>query len=521
MRQALARTIGPRGANVPKLQPGAQIEFIPAPTQGWDTETPIAELPQTRARSFDNWVPRGTTIAIRKGYSDHVTGVGHPVETLMPYSSGTAQKLFAAASSAIYDVSSPGAVGAAAVTSLTNARFSHVNFTTSGGSFLWVCNGADDPRHYNGTTWATPTLNMTTFADNDIKHVFAFKERLYFVFKDSLTFGYLPVQSIAGTVANFPLGAVFNFGGELIAGGTLSRDGGDGMDDFAVFLTSEGEIAVYQGFNPGSASEWELVGVYYIGEPVGDRPIIEIGNDLAVITRRGVMSVLRTMAGGADKDRDYFAQVSTPLRSALSTGAGFTGWEGLIVPGEGLLLVNAPMSTETAHQYIRDLGTSAPGRFTGWNFETFEIYNGECYAGTSDGRVVTCFDGNDDDDADITAAAAGAWTIAGYGGIKTLLEIRPVLTTATSAVMRIVGRADFRDSPPLGAWPQSTITNALIWGSGIWGTNLWGGEDATTRGWRAISGEGQNISLVYEARSNQSQMELNGFNLRYSRGGQI
>ncbi len=68
---------------------------------------------------------------------------------------------------------------------------------------------------------------------------------------------------------------------------------------------------------------------------------------------------------------------------------------------------------------------------------------------------------------------------------------------------------------------MSTITNALIWGSGIWGTNLWGGEDATTRGWRAISGEGQNISLVYEARSNQSQMELNGFNLRYSRGGQI
>lgn len=501
--------------------PKAQIEFVPAPTQGWDTETPIAELPQTRARLLDNWMLRGTTIAIRKGYADHVTGIAAAVESLMPFSSGSAQKLFAAASTAIYDVSSAGAVGAAPVTSLTNARFSHVNFTTSGGSFLWICNGADDPRHYNGTTWATPSLTMTTFADNDILFVFAFKERLYFGFKQSLTFGYLPVQSVAGTVSNFPLGAVFSMGGRLVGGGSLSRDGGDGADDFAVFLTSEGEVAVYQGFNPGSASEWSLVGVYYIGEPVGDRPIIKLGSDLGVITRRGVISVLRTMAGAPEPERDYFARVATPLRQALANGAGFTGWEGLIIPGEGVLLVNAPMTAETSHQYIRDQITGGPSRLTGWNFETFEIHNGECYAGTSDGRVVTCFTGYDDDGEDITAAAAGAWTAAGYAGIKTLLEIRPVLTTATSAVMRIVGRADFRDSPPLPAWPSSTITNALIWGTGIWGTHLWGGEDATTRGWRAISGEGQNISIVYEARSRQSQMELNGFNLRLSRGGQV
>ena len=38
----------------------------------------------------------------------------------------------------------PGSVGAAVVSSLTHARRSHVNFTTSGGSFLWTCNGTDD-----------------------------------------------------------------------------------------------------------------------------------------------------------------------------------------------------------------------------------------------------------------------------------------------------------------------------------------------------------------------------------------
>lgn len=519
MRQALLRRTPPRKAQQVRWEAG--IAFLPAPTQGWDTETPIAELPQTRARVFDNWIPKGVSLEMREGYADHVTGIPDPVETLMPYNSGSAQTLFAAGGDSIYNVSSAGVVGAAVVSSLSNARFSHVNFTTSGGSFLWICNGQDDPRHWSGAAWATPVLNMTTFVDNDIKVVFGFKERLFVLFKDSLTFGYLAIQSIAGDVSNFPLGAVFNYGGELIDGGSLSRDGGDGMDDFAVFLTSQGEIAVYQGFNPASASEWALVGVYYVGDPIGDRPLVELGGDMGVITQNGLISIGALLAGAPEAQRDLFARVATPFRAAIATGQGFTGWEGLLVPQENLLLVNAPTGTETAHQYVRHNTTGGPGRFTGWNFETFEVFNGECYAGTSDGRVVLCFTGHDDDGEDITAALETAWTTLGAPVLKALMEVRALVTTATVAVMRIVGRTEFRDTPPLPAFPSGTVTNALIWGTGTWGTHLWGGEDATTRQWRAISGEGHNISLAMEARSNQSRFAINGFNLRFMVGGQV
>lgn len=519
MRQALARRPQPRAGRTPEWQ--AQIAFLPFPTQGWDTETPVAELPTTRARLFDNWLPKGTSGEIRRGYGDWVTGIGDPVETLLPYNAGATAALFAAAGDSIYNVTSTGAVGSAAQSDLTSARWSHVNFTTSGGSFLWACNGADDPRHWNGSAWATPSLTVTTYNDNDISYVAAFKERLFFIFKNTLVMGYLPVQSIAGTVSNFPLGAVFNYGGRLVALGSLSRDGGAGLDDYFVALTSEGEVAVYQGFNPASASEWALVGVYYVGEPVGDRPLVDLGGDLGVITQNGLISVGKTMNGAPEAERDLFARVATPFRRAIATGQGFSGWEGLLVPSENLLLVNAPSSTEAAVQFIRHHTTGGPGRFTGWDFETFEVFGGECYAGTSDGRVVKCFTGNDDDGEDITAALETAWTTAGFPGLKVLQEIRPVVTTATRSVLRVVGRTDFRDSPPLPAWPASTITNALIWGVGIWGTNLWGGEDSTTRQWRAMSGEGHNVSLALEARSNQSQFALNGFNLRFTTGGQV
>lgn len=521
MRLALSQKPQSRWANRPGY--AAREMFWPAPSQGWDTETPLAELPLERARVFDNWVPSGVQIKIRKGYAEHATGLTDPVETLMPYNAGASSAMFAAAGANIYNVTSAGAVGAAVVTSLSSARFSHTNMTNSGGSFLWVCNGVDDPRHWNGSAWAVPSLSITTYADNDISFVKAFKERLFFIFKNTLTFGYLGVQEVAGTVANFPLGAVFNYGGRLIALGALSRDGGAGLDDLFVILTSEGEIAVYQGLNPGDADEWALVGVYYVGDPIGDRPLVELGDDLGVITKNGLISVSRIMDGAnnAEAGASLSARISTPFREAAAAGAGFTGWEGAFVPEQDLLIVNAPYASETARQFVRHRVTQGWGRFTGWHFETFEVFNGQCYAGGSDGKVYLCFSGNDDNGGDITATLATAWSTMRSPLVKTLLEIRPIVSTATRAVLRVVGRTDFRDAPPLPAWPSSTLTNALVWGSGIWGTHLWGGEDATTRQWRAISGDGHNVSLAMEARANQSEFGLNGMNVRYVVGGQV
>lgn len=521
MRSALARRPQRRAAERPNW--GAQETFVPAPSQGWDTETPVAELPPTRARVLDNWLPSGVQLKVRNGYAEHVTGITGPVETLMAYNAGSNSTLFAAAGANIYDVTSSGAVGAASLGSMSTARNSWINFTTSGGSFLWICNGVDNPRHWNGSVWATPSLTVTTFTDNDIAYVHGFKERLFFVFKNSLTLGYLPIQSIAGTVSNLPLGAVFNFGGRVLALGSLSRDGGSGVDDYLCVLTSQGEIAVFAGTNPADATAWALVGVYYVGDPIGDRPFVNIGGDLGVITRNGLISVNQVMAGATEQANAHIisAIISTAFREAAVRGAGFTGWEAISIPEQDLLIVNAPATAETANQFVRHRVTTGWSRFTGWNFETFEIFNSNCYAGGSDGTVYLCFNGNDDNGADITAAFSGPWTTLGAPVLKTLMEIRPIVTTATRAVLRLVARTDFRQAPPLPAWPVGTVTNALIWGSGIWGTNLWGGEDATTRQWRAISGEGHSVSIVAEARSNQSEFTLNGFQLRYTVGGQV
>ena len=80
----------------------------------------------------------------------------------MIFNSGTASTMFAASGTAVYNVTSSGSVGSAVITSLSNAQFQWVNMTTAGGSFLFICNGADAPRHWNCSAWAAPTLSGVT-----------------------------------------------------------------------------------------------------------------------------------------------------------------------------------------------------------------------------------------------------------------------------------------------------------------------------------------------------------------------
>jgi hypothetical protein len=39
-----------------------------------------------------------------------------------------------------------------------------------------------------------------------------------------------------------------------------TNDAGDGVDDYAAFVFSTGEVLVYQGDDPGSVNAWSLIG---------------------------------------------------------------------------------------------------------------------------------------------------------------------------------------------------------------------------------------------------------------------
>jgi hypothetical protein len=220
----------------------AKSNSIPSPVGGLNDRDSIADMDSKDAIILENWWPLPSLVQVRKGSANHVTGFTEPVETLVEYlpPSGNS-KLFAASGQSIYDVTDPGEVGSAVQTGLSNARWQSASITTPGGSFLYLVNGVDSPRLWNGTTWATitnaSTPAITGVTTSTLAHICLFKNRLFFVENNSLRVWYLPVLSIGGNASALDLGAVFTMGGRVEACFTWTIDAGAGSDDHFVVIS--------------------------------------------------------------------------------------------------------------------------------------------------------------------------------------------------------------------------------------------------------------------------------------------
>jgi hypothetical protein len=132
-----------------------------SPIGGWNARDSLAEMNPLDAVELVNWFPTPSDLTLRKGYTKHSIGITGAVDSLMNYSAPTGQKLFAAAVTTIYEVTTTPAVP---VFTITNDRFQHIMISTAGGDFLVACNGQDPTLLYNGTAWlkiATTTTAQT------------------------------------------------------------------------------------------------------------------------------------------------------------------------------------------------------------------------------------------------------------------------------------------------------------------------------------------------------------------------
>ena len=188
------------------------VASLPAPVGGWNARDSLANMAPTDAVTLDNLFPGVSSVGLRGGYQNHVTGITGQVETLMTYNGGSTDKMFGIAGGNIYDVTTAGVVGAAVVSGLTNSRWEYVNITTSGGSYLYAANGVDAPRLYDGSSWtaitgvSTPAITGVTTTSLVVPTLF--KNRLWFIQKDTLKAWYLPTASVGGAANVLDLSSV-------------------------------------------------------------------------------------------------------------------------------------------------------------------------------------------------------------------------------------------------------------------------------------------------------------------------
>lgn len=498
-------------------QPTADNISVTAPIGGLNTRDAVDMVGDTDALRLDNFFAGRSHVQVRGGSSEHATGLDAAVESLLVYNSASANKMFAATGAKVYEVTSAGGVGSAVISSLTNARFQSVNITTSGGSFLWICNGADAPRHYNGSAWATPSMSGVT--TTTIIGVEVFKERLLLTMTGSLSFGYLPVDSVAGTVSTFNLGSVFSRGGHLMATKTWTRDGGSGPDDLAIFYSSEGEVAVYSGTNPASADAWALVGVFFVGRPIGRRCMLTAGSDCYLITERGVVPLTQIMGTGESAPNVALtSKINGTWNTAVETYNASFGWEGIVYAKGGYALFNVPNATiDSFNQLIVNLETGAWSRFRGQNAYCWAMFNGDLHFGGKT-KTYKADDGTSDAGSAIEAVAKTKFIyFGGRDGPKRFTALRPVFASDRELTVSVGFDTDYKDGTML--FESSTSTSiASTWDAASWDTADWAAPITTTQSWRSVADIGWNAAVRIRTSTTLQSVRWLATDVRFEKG---
>lgn len=503
----------------PRQMAVSRTRSVPAPVGGWDAKNALSDMPEDSAIIMDNMFPNLSDVMLRRGHTQYATGIGAgDVEALMEWSGPGSSKFFAAAGGVIYNISSSGA-GVSSATGFTNNRWQHTMISTSGGNFLWICNGNDAPQHYSGSAWATPSL--TGITDTDVINVMTHQRRLYFTFINSLLFGYLAVESIAGAVSTFDLGPLCSKGGYLVAMGSWTRDGGAGPDDLACFITSEGQVVIYAGNDPDVAANWALVGVFNIGRPIGRRCVFKVGADLIVITEDGyvplsvVLPIDRVNAPGAALSDNIRNAVTAATRSFGS----INGWQCVLYPKASYALFNVPQNATTYYQHVVNTQTGAWCRFTGQNGICWGLYAGNLYFGTTDGRVMIADNGVSDDGSNIVGHVKPAFNyFKDRAHIKQFKAVRILMSTNGALPVQIDWNVDFENVAPSSV-PTAPAILGAVWDTSLWDAGTWASSENLVIAWIGIDGIGYAGTPNIRVSSSTLDFNLKAFDVMYEAGG--
>jgi hypothetical protein len=451
---------------------------MPAPVGGWNARDALADMKPHNAIVLNNWFPRTNYLEIRGGYADYADGTTGTIKTLAVYNKMTgASEMFAYTASGIYDVSSAGTVGASKL-ARTDGKHQYVNFGDGTSNWLIAVNGVDKPAYYDGSTWTAvdgvTSPALTGLTTTSIISLFVFKGRLMFLEKNSLSFWYLTAGVAGGALTEFDLAGVAKKGGYLVAGASWTMDGGSGPDDRAVFVTSEGEVIVYSGTNPGSASAWALTGVFDLGEPLGRRCLTKFAGDLVIITQQGAYPMSVALQSAIVDTRVAITDIIEQAFNEASRSYGSNwGWEVFVYPAQSAMIVNVPIAEGGEHQqYVMNTTTKAWCKFTDWDAETFAVYNGQLYFSTST-TVKKAWYGNNDDGSNITAYGKTAFSYFGdMGTDKRFNLFRPVLVANGSFSFLADIDIDFEDKEITGSATYTTVGGGS-WDVGNWDEAYW------------------------------------------------
>lgn len=374
---------------------------VGAPIGGLNFRAPINALPETDALVADNVIMRPFGCELRPGWQPLAVGLQgstNPIRTLMPYVGRTAAEsvLFAVVGNQIVSVQGASVAPLTVGSASTDGIWQFVNYQTPAANFLVAVNDGGGFWTYDAAGgWVERTPTGVWPVTKRIVSVTAWKNRLWFAFANDSRGYYLPISSIAGGAAAFDFGPLLRNGGTLSMISSWTLDSGVGIDDYQLVFGTEGDLLVYQGIDPSSATTYDLRGAWFIGRlPAGGRYATRYQGDVFVISEMGIVpisQVVRGVLAESGSSNPVSMKIAPALLPQFARTLGQQGWALHVIPFLDVLVVQTPLDFNGYQQWVMNLTTGAWSRFTNIPMTCGCMWLGDFYFGAPNGAYARGF----------------------------------------------------------------------------------------------------------------------------------
>jgi hypothetical protein len=545
-------TVSKRRSNPQSMQ--VHHGRIPAPIKGIDSRSPIAQMSELNCLYCFNIVPSENGLKVRKGYREHQIGLDQGsslgVRTIIVYTGldpgPLDDKLFAVTNEGILDVT---VAGDAPILKYSfpditgNAGYGvFITYTDqSGADFIYYADSVNGLHTYTASTdtWA-PATGITGPDLTKVVFIMAHKQRVWMIEEGKTEAWYLLPNSIQGVATKFYFGSKLPHGGRLEALINWSVDGGGGLDDILVAVSSAGDVIPYQGSDPeatddgNSVKPWSSIGTYFIGRvPVGRRFFSEYAGNLYLLSAYGLNSMADLLRGVDPKDisaNSLTYPVADLIRRRLAISADTIGWQPIFLPNQGSLVISSPEleGSNTYLQYIMSLATQGWGIWRDVPILCFDEWRGVSYFGSVENNVYSMNSNKDNVklsslEPDPAGVAIRFSILTAYtdGGdpcnFKMVQYVRPdFLASITPSIVTQVyydyDIGEFTKSPiselaPFGEWDVG-LWDSAVWSGGVQGISITEGS----------MGIGRTVAIAMQGES-KDETSLMSFDIIWKTGG--
>jgi hypothetical protein len=502
------------------------------PFGGINASTPMAQIPPQDCIYSYNLFPSRYGMRCRPGYAKWCPPVplGNGIKTIIPCNAslrgGSQDRLFAVTNDGVYEITTAQAAPIKRY-DFTNKGVdagwcSWHNFTnTAGAQYILICDILNGYFTYDVTanTFAVGNVNTTpaSVTAADMAFVAIWKNRVWLIARDSTRAYYMAtVGTISGAMTAFDFGAKFKYGGFLKGIYNWTSDGGAGIDDHLVAVSSQGDVVVYTGWDPTTASgegAFQLRGVWYLGNtPRGRRFVLEEGGDLLMLTAEGVLSLSQLTSGLAVEDERVFyktQKINTLLRASFRQRENEFGYELTTISRYSMVMLSTPkLVGERNIQWMYSYDTKGWFLARDLPIYTIENWGTRVFFGDTENNIWELIGTRDAVKYDVSTSGTPVefsllTSYQGYNApanLKRVHILRPYWIGAAIPQFGIEARFDFQIDES-GTTPPFIPDAGSLWDLSTWDSATWGGGYSVQQLPYGAVGVGRYVAVVMRGTS--------------------